>query len=376
MVISNDTSLTAAYNELVKRGDITADPEQQRCLKTLQELQNTLINQQHTSTTWHTLLPFLRPTPKTIKGCYLYGGVGRGKSMLMDLFYQHTQLEKKRRVHFHAFMLEIHDKLFAYRKKHKENTKAKDPLPVIAQNIAQHNTLLCFDEFQVTDIADAMILGRLFTALFKEGVVIVATSNRHPDDLYKNGLQRKRFLPFIDLLKKHVTLLELDTNQDYRLNRVKAMGTNYFTPLGKKADTFIHSMFDTLTNHATPIPTTLHIQGRNLTLEHTAGDVALTDFDTLCNTALGAADYLEIAREFSTLLLHNIPRMDQDMRNEAKRFVTLIDTLYEHKVKLVCTAEAPTQELYPEGDGAFEFQRTTSRLMEMQSDDYWHQSHE
>jgi len=310
---------------------------------------------------------------ESVKGMYIWGGVGRGKSMLMDLFYESSSLSKKRRVHFHAFMLEVHRTLHKWRS--DEQRDESDPIPALAEAIAKDAILLCFDELQVTDIADAMILGRLFTQLFELGVIVVATSNRPPNDLYKDGLQRERFEPFIDLLKENTEEVELNSAKDYRLSHLKSLSTVYYSPLDSRADQFLEDAFADLTHDATPVKARLQTSGRVLFINKTYGDVAWASFRELCEAPLGAADYIEIAREFSTLLLSDIPKMSREHRNEAKRFVTLIDELYEHKVKLICTAEASPDKLYEKGDGSFEFDRTASRLIEMQSQKYMTKGH-
>ena len=290
--------------------------------------------------------------------------------MLMDLFFENCPIKQKRRVHFHAFMLEVH----AFNHQWRQNNEG-DPIRALAEKVRKDFILLCFDEFHVTDITDAMILGRLFGEFFSLGVVIVATSNRHPDDLYNGGLQRDLFLPFIELLKNNAKVLELAATQDYRLAHLHALTTTYFHPLGEAADQFLQQSYNEFTNRAPIKPGTLYVLGRKLTLSAVHGDVAMTHFEELCEKPLGSADYLEIAREFSTLLVARIPRLCLDKRNEAKRFVTLIDALYEHKVKLICTAEVPANQLYTGGEGAFEFERTVSRLMEMQSENYMRSGH-
>jgi cell division protein ZapE len=295
--------------------------------------------------------------------------------MLMDLFFETTHVEKKRRVHFHAFMIEIHEKLFAWRQTHQHTEATHDPLPLLAKAIAEEVALLCFDELQVTDIADAMILERLVTALLNEGVVIVATSNRIPDDLYKDGLQRENFLPFIELIKERMQVVLLSAQCDYRMQHLQSLACVYKTPLGKDTDKFLADTFSELTNSASFETTQLEVQGRTLTLEKTYGDIAWASFEELCKRPLSANDYIEISRSFSTLLLSDIPQLTAEDRNEAKRFVTLIDELYEHKVKLICTAQTPPDQLYVAGTGSFEFQRTVSRLMEMQTQKYFQLAH-
>lgn len=303
-----------------------------------------------------------KPAPK---GLYIFGPVGRGKSMLMDLFYENAPVAKKRRVHFHAFMQEMQERVHARRKAGGEG----DPLPDIGRDVAADATLLCFDEFQVENIADAMILAGLFRNLFSNGVVVVATSNVEPQNLYKDGLQRARFLPFIDLLLERVEVHELVSATDYRLNRLIGRAT-YHTPLGAEAEAALDRAFSDLTDDAPTHAETLKVRGRELVAPVTAKGVARFTFRELCGRPLGAADYLAIAARFHTVILSEIPLLPPEKRNESKRFVTLIDALYEAKVNLICSAAALPHELSPEGDAAFAFQRTVSRLMEMQADDY------
>ncbi len=308
-----------------------------------------------------------RPKAEAPQGLYLYGSVGRGKSMLMDLFFAGAPLDKKRRVHFHAFMAEVHDRLHAWRQESKG--RKSDPLPELAAAIAEEVWLLCFDEFVVVNIADAMILGRLFEALFDRGVVVVATSNFPPDRLYEGGLQRERFLPFIALLKARLDLLDLGAGTDYRLARLKELPV-FHTPLGAAATAQLDEAFRRLTEGATAQPTSLTVKGRRLAIPAAARGVARLDFAALCARPLGAEDYLALATHFHTLILDGVPRLDAGQRNEARRFMTLVDALYEHRVNLVMAADAPPEALYDGPDGAFEFQRTVSRLNEMQAADY------
>jgi len=300
------------------------------------------------------------------QGLYMFGGVGRGKSMLMDLFFRTAPVKNKRRVHFHAFMQQIHARLNEYR---KWKGRGDDPIPPIAKRLAEEATLLCFDEFQVHDIADAMILSRLFKTLFDEGVVVVVTSNRPPSDLYKDGLQRALFLPFIDLLEEKLDLLMLDGGIDYRRETIRQAGV-YLTPHGKKSERSLGQLFERLTSEAEELSDPIIVNGRELDIPLAADGVAMIGFNDLCGQALGPGDYLAVAARYHTLLLYDIPQMGPENRNEAKRFVTLIDALYENGVNLVCSAAASPSELYTQGDGSFEFERTASRLMEMQSEEY------
>jgi cell division protein ZapE len=292
--------------------------------------------------------------------------------MLMDLFYREAPVERKRRTHFHEFMLEVHEALHARRK--AGGGKSDDPLPKIAAEVAEDAWLLCFDEFFVTDIADAMILARLFEALFEEGVVVVATSNWPPDDLYKDGLQRERFLPFVDLMKQKLDLLHLSSPTDYRMLRLKAIKT-YYAPLGPAATKALEKAFADITEGARAESHDVGVRGRTIQVAKAARGVACTDFHELCEKPRGAEDYLALARDFHTIVLDGVPRLSADKRNEAKRFMTLVDALYEHRCNLIMAADADPPDLYREGTHAFEFERTVSRLNEMQSKDYRAEAH-
>lgn len=366
-----------SYRRLVRSGEIDHDPAQELAAEKLQYLHHRL----------HTYDPRdARPrrrifqfgarkkTAEVPSGLYIYGGVGRGKSMVMDLFFDTAPVELKRRIHFHQFMLEVHADAHAFRQRPRAQRNGDDPIPPIADRVANEAVLLCFDEFQVTDVADAMILGRLFTALFERGVVVVATSNRAPSELYKDGLNRQLFLPFIELLQEKLDVLHLVSPTDYRMERLNRMPV-YVTPLGPEADAALEKDFAALTEGETPEQSIISVQGRHTTVPRAAKGVAFMRFAELCERPLGAADYLALAAQFHTLILAGVPRMTREKRNEAKRFVTLIDALYEHRSKLICSADAPPAELYPAGDGSFEFHRTASRLMEMQSTEYLHEPH-
>jgi cell division protein ZapE len=286
-------------------------------------------------------------------------------------------------VHFHEFMAETHDRIAAWRgaaeavrRRHAgANPKAlDDPMPPVAADIAKDAMLLCFDEFQVTDIADAMLLGRLFEALLAKGVVIVATSNRRPDDLYKDGLNRQLFLPFIALLKARLDIIHLDAAQDYRLDRLSGAPV-YHTPLGPAAHAAMDEAWTAMIAGSRERPETIHVKGRSIIAPRTARGLARFSFPELCEAPLGASDYLAIARRYSAVFVDNIPKLAPEARNEAKRLVMLIDALYETKTKLVCSADAAPRALYPEGDGAFEFERAASRFAEMQTEDYLSAEH-
>jgi cell division protein ZapE len=316
------------------------------------------------------------------KGLYMWGGVGRGKSLLMDVFFTQIQTPKKRRVHFHAFMQDVHAHIHTWRqltprqrRRHKNHVRGagEDPIAPTAKALARTAKVLCFDEFHVTDIADAMILSRLFKALFARDVVVIATSNRAPDELYKDGLNRQLFLPFIELLKQKLEIFNFDGDTDHRLRKLQRAPV-YYTPLTDKNDAMIEAAWHRLTRPTIAQNIDIVVQGRTLTMR-AAGSTARAEFSYLCEQALGAADYLEIARQFTTLILEHVPILAPENRNEAKRFVTLIDALYEAKTNVIISAAAPPHKLYKDGAGNFEFERTASRLIEMQSTDYFRAHH-
>jgi cell division protein ZapE len=358
------------YRALQRAGTLAHDSAQELAAEKLQSLHKALKNYHphEKASGWRERLGLARRREaEAPQGLYIFGPVGRGKSMLMDLFFATAPIDRKRRVHFHAFMIEVH-------RWRQETDGPEDVIAALADKIADEAILLCFDEFHVGNIADAMILGRLFEALFDRGVVVVATSNWEPDDLYKDGLQRDRFLPFIALIKEKLDVLELDAERDYRLQRIKDMRL-YFHPLGDLAARHMKESFARLTGGAEPRPDQLIVQQRRLDVPRQAAGVAWFDFDDLCGRPLGAADYIAIATHFNTVLIDCVPTLSPDQRDQARRFVTLVDELYEHRVNVVIAAAAPPERLYPSGDGSFDFERTVSRLNEMQSVDYLSRPH-
>jgi cell division protein ZapE len=385
-----------AYEILQKEGELRPDEHQVHVIESFDRLYNDLVDYPELSgkrsplsiKSWRfsNLFRWSGGDKKPPKGLYIYGGVGRGKSMLMDLFYDLAPLKAKKRVHFHEFMLDVHARMKLWRGYSGKERIANggkpsedDPIPPVARQIAVEATLLCFDEMQVTDIADAMILGRLFKELMELGVVVVATSNRIPDDLYKDGLNRQLFIPLIDRVNAEFEVIALDGPVDYRLDRLKGVQT-YYVPVNDATTDQLSEAFFRLTDREVTdrdkVPSDmLVVQGRELFVPKAARGVAVFSFKRLCANPLGSADYLAIARRFHTVIMVAIPKLSKEKRNEAKRFVTFIDALYEHGVKFLCSADAHPHELYPEGDGAFEFERTVSRLMEMQSEDYIARGH-
>ncbi len=368
----------AAYRAKLEAREIEFDPVQELAAEKLQSLHYALNRYQPDTGAegWKARLGLARRRGEPPQGLYLFGPVGTGKSLLMDIFYQSSPIEAKRRVHFHAFMQEVHARLHAMRQAAKDVKDGKgtkndggDPLPRIAAEMAAEAWLLCFDEFHVVNIADAMILGRLFEALFTQGVIVVLTSNSAPDQLYEGGLQRENFLPFIGLLKARLDVLQLDNGRDYRLERLRNEPV-YYTPLNAACAAALERAFAQLTDGAQVAPVTLEVSGRELVVPAAGRGVARFSFAELCEAPLGAGDYLAIAARFHTLVLEGVPCLTPEQRNEAKRFVTLIDALYDHRVNLVVSAAGPPEALYTKGTGAKEFQRTVSRLMEMRSQDY------
>lgn len=354
--------LQAIYDTRVAEGLLRPDPAQREILLLLEELRERL--EERPAKPSGLLGRFFKPAvPEGKRGLYLWGGVGRGKSMLMDLFHAHVGIARKRRVHFHAFMQEIQTGLHEARK-----SGAEDALKPVAEAVIRDVDLLCFDEMQITDIADAMIVGRLFQLLFDAGVVVVTTSNRPPEDLYKNGLNRQLFLPFIDILNDKLEVHEIASLTDYRQHRLEGEKT-YFAPAGAESRRVIDEIWRDLTGGKSE-ELVLEVKGRDVHLPHYWAGMARADFWDLCGQPLGPADYLALAGAVKLLVLENVPRLDSSKFNEAKRFVTLIDALYEARTQVIISAEDEPERLYLEGSGSFEFERTASRLREMQSADW------
>ena len=359
----------AAYDALVTAHELKPDPAQARAVGALDRLAASMGNG------GGFLSRLFGSDAQGPAGVYLWGGVGRGKSMLMDLAFAHIAVEPKRRVHFHEFMLETHARLRRVRERHEG-----DPIEPVAEEIAEEARLLCFDEMQVTNPADAMILSRLFGKLLEAGVKVVTTSNRPPSDLYKGGLNRELFVPFIELIERRMLVVEVNGPTDYRLERLSGVDV-WHVPNGPEATAALSRAFFQLTDY--PVEDRAKVPseeldvggGRTLHVPKSLKGVAVFSFRRLCGEPRGAADYLAIARRYHTVIVVGIPVMGRDMRNEAARFVTLIDALYEHKVKLLAAADAEPADLYPAGDGSFEFQRTASRLEEMRSAEYLAEGH-
>lgn len=364
--------MLARYERLIAAGELKPDPDQRVAAARLNQLQKEL----ESGRPGGLLGQFFGRRSASPQGVYMWGGVGRGKSMLMDLFVESLAIEEKRRVHFHAFMQEVHSLLREARK-----SKSGDPIPPVSEKLAEGVRCLAFDEMVVNNSADAMIMSRLFRALIlDEGVTVVTTSNRPPSDLYKDGLNREHFLPFIDLIEERLDVLSLNGPTDYRLDRLGGIDS-WHTPLGDEATAQVREVFFRLTDYkpedAANVPSgELDVGGgRMLHVPKSLKGVGVFSFKKLCGEARGAPDYLAIARAYHTVIIVGIPQMGPDMRNEAARFVTLIDALYEHRVKLFATAAAEPDDLYVAGDGSFEFERTSSRLMEMRSEEYMSLGH-
>jgi cell division protein ZapE len=373
------SSITALYAAGVAANSIERDDAQLAVVNRLARLEAQIVEhrlaRKSSSLGW--LFGKSPSALAPIKGLYIYGEVGRGKTMLMDLFFEASPVVRKRRAHFHEFMLDVHERVYALRQKMKLGEHAgEDPIRLAAAELASEAWLLCFDEFHVTDIADAMILGRLFAQLFDRGVVMVATSNVAPDDLYKDGLNRALFVPFIRMLEQHMDVVRLDGPVDFRLEKLAGMPV-WYVPADAAADAALDDVWRRLTGGQAGKPQELPLKGRILHVPRAAMGVARFDFHDLCEQPLGAADYLRLAREYHTIIVDHIPLMNFDTRNAAKRFIILIDTLYDMNVKLIASAAAEPEALYHAETGfeAQEFKRTASRLIEMRSQAYLERPH-
>lgn len=356
--------LERSYMQLVGMNKIEFDHGQWEVLQQLQYLLDSLCEIKPRAK--RSLWPQAK-SPNDGEGLslYIFGDVGRGKSMLVQLFYDACPEAVKRRIHFNAFMIEVHQFIHQSRRQ-----GGGDALIILAKKIKASYQVLCFDEFHVTDIADAMILGRLLSILFELGVVLVITSNRHPNELYQGGIQKEQFHFFLKVLSGHAKIIELTAQKDYRsvLNRQQEA---YYFPLDKHEPEFILKKYQEFSGDTEMKPLVLDVFRHQLNLSATNGNVVLVEFEELCAKPLGSIDYLALVEQFCYVIIRGIPKLSADKRNEARRFVNLIDVLYEHKIRLVCTAEVPPHLLYEEGDGAFEFKRAVSRLLEMQSQKYW-----
>lgn len=374
-LLETPQTVLEVYRHRVSVGDLAVDPHQQMVAEHLDRLSRELdgYRAQRKPVGLRALFRQVRPAPR---GLYIYGDVGRGKTTLMDMFFGVVAVEHKQRVHFHAFMQDVHARIHRHRQAVKAGTATgDDPIPPVAQAIAATASLLCFDEFQVSDITDAMILGRLFEAFFEYGVVIVATSNTAPADLYTNGLNRNLFVPFIRLIEERIDVLSLDGDMDYRQNH--ATGDDvYLTPLTPRTHARIESLWNNLSGGRSDGPVTLPVMGREVVVPRTAPGMAGFRFADLCEKPLGSGDYLAIARRFPIVFIEDVPVLDATKRNEALRFIKLIDSLYDAHVRLVISAEAEPDEIYRRGDNSSAFHRTASRLTEMRTADYWEAARE
>ncbi len=360
LAYTSNMTILASYQARVAAGELQADAQQERAAQALDQLAGQMARYKPGTANWlQKLWGNASPAPK---GLYLWGPVGRGKTMLMDSFFTSVSFSPKQRTHFHPFMLGVHGRIHAWRQ-----TNSGDPLPAVAREIATQAMLLCFDEFQVTDVADAMILSRLFSALFELGVVVVATSNTPPERLYEHGLQRPLFLPFIEVLKQHCGVLTVAGDHDYRRLRLKGAPT-YHTPENPAA---VEQAFSDLTDGAAGEREEVDVNGRTLVVPRAAHSVAWFTFQELCEQPLGSADYLALAERYSTFIISGIPAIHHEQRDVARRFITLIDVLYDKRCKLIASAAVAPEWIYAGGQHVGEFARTVSRLTEMQSAQYW-----
>ncbi|MBI1215529.1 MAG: cell division protein ZapE [Alphaproteobacteria bacterium] len=366
------TTLLDTYNEKLANAALQPDEDQRRALCALDGFCGSLAARPAPEKRKFRLFGGKRAAASSPGGFYFHGGVGRGKSMVMDMFFAAAPVEEKRRVHFHAFMLEVHDALHVLRSVRAKGAQGRidGDLITVAEDIAARTRLLCFDEFQVKDVADAMILGRLFTALFDRGVAVVMTSNIAPDDLYADGLQRDRFLPFIALLKERLTVFAFSGETDYRLRRLSGDLKVYFWPHDADAHESLDRIFRTVADEEAGAPRDITVKGRRLHVPRAANEVAAFSFGELCEQPKSALDYLELTKRFRVFIVENVPRLDDRRSDALLRFVTFVDTLYDSRARLAVSAAAPPDQLYEGQENRLVFERTVSRLMEMQSREY------
>ena len=372
--IQTHPSVAQRYRHLVETGAVDHDAAQEKIAKALDRvIAETAARRLETKSSalgW--LFARKHPKQEPVKGLYIHGGVGRGKTMLMDLFFELVPVRRKRRAHFNDFMADVQDRIQKHRLDRKNGaTKEDDPIPPVARAIAEEARVLCFDEFTVTDIADAMVLSRLFSALFSQGVVLVATSNVAPDDLYRDGLNRQLFLPFVDILKRHTQVVVLESAKDYRQDRLNTLPV-YLSPLDAQTARRMDEAWKALSAGFADGPAEIELKGRKILVPHAAGAAARFAFADLCARPLGARDFLAIAARFDTVMIDDVPMLSDAQRNEVKRFILLIDTLYDHRTRLIVSAAAEPDDLYTGGRGteAFEYARTASRLTEMRSTEW------
>jgi cell division protein ZapE len=361
------TGLEAQYRERIARGEITEDPAQARAMAALDRLHRDLLKAARSRGLKHTLALLTGKKPKPIRGLYLWGGVGRGKTFMMDLFYNALPFTEKRRQHFHRFMADVHERL-------KQHRDVEDPLERVAEEIAADTRVICFDEFVVSDIADAMILGNLFKGLFARGVVLAATSNIAPEHLYSGGLQRQRFLPTIHQLREHCEVLHVDGAIDYRLRALEQADV-YQTPLGTEAELRLAHFFESIAPDEGDQGGELEVLGRRMPYRRAADGVIWFDFKQICDGPRSQDDYIELSRLYQTVLVSNVPKFDFTLENQARRFIALVDEFYDRRVKLILSAAAPVAEIYAGERLRFDIQRTQSRLQEMQSHEYLAEAH-
>jgi cell division protein ZapE len=364
---ASQLNVTNAYEEYLQKHGHVRDPDQLHVVGLLAELQQRLVESRPTGSRVLRALRLDRGAPDPVRGLYMWGGVGRGKTFLMDLFFETLEIREKRRSHFHRLMKDVHKRL-------KELGDIEDPLDVVARDISLEARVLCFDEFFVSDIGDAMLLGRLLDGLFRRGVTLVATSNSHPDQLYKDGLQRQRFLPAIDALNEHTKIVHMGGDTDYRLRLLREAGT-YLTPADEIAQWKLLAFFGESASSEVREDHALDVNGRDIHVKRCAKGIAWFDFFDLCDGPRSQADYIEIARWYPTVILSGVPLLDRTREDQARRFIALVDEFYDRHVKLIVAADHPADGLYSGERLKFEFERTVSRLLEMQSAEYLHLPH-